>query len=311
MKKMEKNNIKKDLKGIQSKKNASLSAYDPSLGVKSYLKMVKSIPRLSIEEEKKLAIAFRDDSDIGAAQKLVQSHLYLSASIAFNYKNYSLPLEDLISEANIGLMKAVKKFDVDKGFRLSTYASWWIKAELHDYILSNWSLIKIDKSAANKTLFFNFTKKLKDIGINYSGNLTDEEIKKIAEHYSFKQKEIMEIENRRKSGGGTSLNKMISNDGDGGTEIQDLIPSEQPNQEEIMERISDNELKRKILSEFIKTINEKEKIVITGRFLSSKPKTLEEIGNELSISKERVRQIEAAIKEKLQKFALKKFNYGS
>ncbi|MCT4552486.1 MAG: RNA polymerase factor sigma-32 [Alphaproteobacteria bacterium] len=304
-----KNNI--DNKGIQRKENASLSVYDPSLGIKSYLKMVKSIPRLSIEEEKKLAIAFRDDSDIGAAQKLVQSHLYLSTSIAFNYKNYSLPLEDLISEANIGLMKAVKKFDVDKGFRLSTYASWWIKAELHDYILSNWSLIKIDKSAANKTLFFNFTKKLKDIGINYSGNLTDEEIKKIADHYSFKQEEIMEIENRRKSGGGTSLNKTISSEGDSGTEIQDLIASEQPNQEEIMERISETDLKRKILGEFVKTINDKEKVVITGRFLSPKPKTLEEIGNELKVSKERVRQIEVAIKEKLKKFAVKNYNYRS
>ena len=162
---IEKKNIDNLTKeSLVGENKGSLSVYTDA-GLKNYLKMIKSIPRLSIEEEKKLAIAFSKKNDIKAAEKLVRSHLYLAASIAFNYKNYSIPMEDLISEANIGLMKAVKKFDVEKGFRLSTYASWWIKAELHDYILTNWSVIKIDKNAANKTLFFNFNKKQKDIGI--------------------------------------------------------------------------------------------------------------------------------------------------
>ena len=262
-----------------------------------YMEQIKKFPLLEAKEEYMLAKAWKNQGDVKAAHKLVTSHLRLVAKIASGYRGYGLPLSDLISEGNIGMMHAVKRFEPEKGFRLATYAMWWIKASIQEYILRSWSLVKIGTTAAQKKLFFNLKKIKSKISAIEDGDLTPDQVDKIANELSVPHKEVISM-NRRISGSDYSLNSPVTDDGSG--EWQDWLEDDTQNQEASFADTEEYLIKKNILSDSLEYLNERERDIISERQLSENPLTLEELSNRYGVSRERIRQIEAKAFEKLQ-----------
>ena len=271
----------------------------PSVGGLSvYLAQIKKFPMLDAEEEYMLAKNWRDNGNLEAAHKLVTSHLRLVAKIAMGYRGYGLPVNELISEGNIGLMQAVKKFDPDKGFRLATYAMWWIKAAIQEYVLRSWSLVKMGTTTAQKKLFFNLKKLKHQIAPNQDGDLKDDQVKEISKRLDVESHEVVNM-NRRMMGQEKSLNDPIkSGEAD---EWQDWLIDDRLDQELIVSQKQEYDDKRELLESAMKILNEREKEIITARRLSEEPETLEDLSKKYKISRERIRQIETKAFEKLQK----------
>ena len=263
----------------------------------SYMEQIKKFPLLEAQEEYMLAKAWKNQGDVKAAHKLVTSHLRLVAKIASGYRGYGLPLSDLISEGNIGMMHAVKRFEPEKGFRLATYAMWWIKASIQEYILRSWSLVKIGTTAAQKKLFFNLKKIKSKISAIEDGDLTPDQVDKIATELSVPHKEVISM-NRRISGSDYSLNSPVTDDNSG--EWQDWLEDDTQNQEASFADTEEYLIKKNILSDSLEYLNERERDIISERQLSENPLTLEELSNRYGVSRERIRQIEAKAFEKLQ-----------
>ena len=263
----------------------------------SYMEQIKKFPLLEAKEEYMLAKAWKNQGDVKAAHKLVTSHLRLVAKIASGYRGYGLPLSDLISEGNIGMMHAVKRFEPEKGFRLATYAMWWIKASIQEYILRSWSLVKIGTTAAQKKLFFNLKKIKSKISAIEDGDLTPDQVDKIANELSVPHKEVISM-NRRISGSDYSLNAPVADDGNG--EWQDWLEDDSQNQEVSFADTEEYLIKKNILSESLEFLNERERDILSERQLSENPLTLEDLSNRYGVSRERIRQIEAKAFEKLQ-----------
>ncbi len=270
-------------------------------GLSLYLAQIKKFPILDAEEEYMLAKNWRERGNLKSAHKLVTSHLRLVAKIAMGYRGYGLPVNELISEGNIGLMQAVKKFDPEKGFRLATYAMWWIKASIQEYVLKSWSLVKMGTTSAQKKLFFNLKKIKKQIAPHEEGDLREEQVKEISERLGVKSEEVVNM-NRRMMGQEKSLNEPIKSGEKG--EWQDWIASEDLDQELYVSQQQELSEKKSLLHQAIKILNERERKIIEDRKLSSEPKTLEELSKKYKISRERIRQIETRAFEKLQKAML-------
>ena len=263
-----------------------------------YLQEIKKFPILTAEEEYMLAKRFKEHDDKKAAHKLVTSHLRLVAKIAMGYRGYGLPVTDLISEGNVGIMHAVKKFDPEKGFRLATYAMWWIRAQIQEYVLHSWSLVKIGTTAAQKKLFFNLKKLKNQLSSIDSGDLSPENVREIASRLDVKEAEVEDMNNRLFSGD-QSLNIQVGDDGQ--TEWQDMLVDKNETQDKIIESNNELTFRKKIFKEALKILNEREKEIITLRKLNEKPMKLEELSKKYKISRERVRQIEEKALEKLKK----------
>ncbi len=271
----------------------------PSIGGLSvYLSQIKKFPMLDAEEEYMLAKNWKERGNLQAAHKLVTSHLRLVAKIAMGYRGYGLPVNELISEGNLGLMQAVKKFDPDKGFRLATYAMWWIKAAIQEYVLRSWSLVKMGTTTAQKKLFFNLRKIKNQIAPNQEGDLRDEQVSEISKRLDVDTDEVINM-NRRMMGQEKSLNDPIKS---GETdEWQDWIVDERLDQELAVSQKQEYDDKKELLSSAMNVLNEREKEIITARRLKENPITLEELSKKYKISRERIRQIETKAFEKLQK----------
>ena len=267
-------------------------------GLSLYLAQIKKFPMLDAEEEYMLAKNWKERGNLKAAHKLVTSHLRLVAKIAMGYRGYGLPVNELISEGNIGLMQAVKKFDPDKGFRLATYAMWWIKAAIQEYVLKSWSLVKMGTTTAQKKLFFNLKKLKNQIAPNQEGDLRDEQVTEISKRLNVDSQEVINM-NRRLMGHEKSLNDPIKA---GETdEWQDWLVDDQLDQELIVSQKQEYDDKKELLYEAMQILNEREKEILQARRLSENPATLEELSKKYKISRERIRQIETKAFEKLQK----------
>ena len=263
-----------------------------------YLQEIKKFPILTAEEEFMLAKRYKEHDDSDAAHKLVTSHLRLVAKIAMGYRGYGLPVTDLISEGNVGIMQAVKKFDPEKGFRLATYAMWWIRAQIQEYVLHSWSLVKIGTTAAQKKLFFNLKKLKNQLTSIDSGNLSPENVREIATRLDVKEAEVIDMNNRL-YGGDQSLNAKVS--GEAETEWQDMLVDQNEIQDEILEKKNEMSYRKQIFKKALEVLNEREKEILTLRKLRDKPLKLEELSAKFNISRERVRQIEEKALEKLKK----------
>ena len=263
-----------------------------------YLQEIKKFPILTAEEEYMLAKRYKEHGDTEAAHKLVTSHLRLVAKIAMGYRGYGLPVTDLISEGNVGIMQAVKKFDPERGFRLATYAMWWIRAQIQEYVLHSWSLVKIGTTAAQKKLFFNLKKLKNQLSSIDSGNLSPENAREIASRLNVKEAEVLDMENRLFSGD-QSLNVQVGEEGD--TEWQDMLVDSNDTQDNILANSNELSFRKKIFEQALEVLNDREKEIITLRKLKEKPVKLEELSRKFNISRERVRQIEEKAFEKLQK----------
>ncbi len=267
-------------------------------GLSVYLAQIKKFPMLDAEEEYMLAKNWKENGNLKSAHKLVTSHLRLVAKIAMGYRGYGLPVNELISEGNIGLMQAVKKFDPDKGFRLATYAMWWIKAAIQEYVLRSWSLVKMGTTTAQKKLFFNLKKIKNQIAPDQEGDLKDDQVNEISKRLDVESHEVINM-NRRLMGQEKSLNDPIKN---GETdEWQDWLVDENLDQELIISQQQEYEDKKELLKSALNILNEREREIITARRLSENPATLDELSRKYKISRERIRQIETKAFEKLQK----------
>ena len=269
-------------------------------GLAAYLAQIKKFPMLAAEEEYMLAKNWQSTGNIKSAEKLVTSHLRLVAKIAMGYKGYGLPLNEMISEGNVGLMQAVKKFEPEKGFRLATYAMWWIKASIQEYILRSWSLVKIGTTTAQKKLFFNLKKIKNQIAPRSEGDLKKEHVEDIAKRLSVSEEEVISM-NRRLSGKEQSLNAPIGEDGD---EWQDWVVDKEMDHELKISQSDEMEQRKDLLQDSIKVLNEREKKILYSRRLTDVPLTLDELSKKYKISRERVRQIENKAFEKLQRHML-------
>ena len=265
-----------------------------------YLNEIKKFPMLTSEEEFMLDNAWVDHDDRKSAHRLVTSHLRLAAKIALGYRGYGLPINEVVSEANVGLMQAVKRFDPDKGFRLATYAMWWIKASIQEYILRSWSLVKIGTTSAQKKLFFNLRKAKNRIGVMEDGELHPDNVKSIAENLNVSQDEVISM-NRRMGGGDASLNVLVNNNNEGTLEWQDWIEDEDSDHASKFADKQELDSRRILLKSALTTLNQRECEILTKRKLIDDPLTLEELSNEYNVSRERIRQIEVRAFEKLQK----------
>ena len=263
-----------------------------------YLQEIKKFPILTAEEEYMLAKRYKEHGDTEAAHKLVTSHLRLVAKIAMGYRGYGLPVTDLISEGNVGIMQAVKKFDPERGFRLATYAMWWIRAQIQEYVLHSWSLVKIGTTAAQKKLFFNLRKLKNQLSSIDAGNLSPENAREIASRLNVKEAEVLDMDNRLFSGD-QSLNVQIGEEGD--TEWQDMLVDSNDTQDNILANSNELSFRKKIFEQALEVLNDREKEIISLRKLKDKPVKLEELSKKFNISRERVRQIEEKAFEKLQK----------
>ena len=271
----------------------------PSVGGLSvYLAQIKKFPMLDAEEEYMLAKNWKENGNLKAAHKLVTSHLRLVAKIAMGYRGYGLPINELISEGNIGLMQAVKKFDPDRGFRLATYAMWWIKASIQEYVLRSWSLVKMGTTTAQKKLFFNLKKLKNQIAPGQEGDLKDDQVKEISKRLDVDSEEVVNM-NRRMMGQEKSLNDPIKQ-GES-EEWQDWLVDESLDQELLVSQKQEYDDKKELLDTSMKILSEREKEIITARRLIENPVTLEELSKKYNISRERIRQIETKAFEKLQK----------
>tara|TARA_B110000014_G_C20084216_1_gene566892 strand:- start:273 stop:1154 length:882 start_codon:yes stop_codon:yes gene_type:complete len=277
----------------------NLPVLSGDIGLKNYLEEIKKFPMLSAEEEYTLANRWQVHKDTNAAHQLVTSHLRLVAKIAMGYKGYGLPITDIISEGNIGLMQAAQKFDPEKGFRLTTYAMWWIKAAMQEYILRSWSLVKIGTTAVQKKLFFNLRSAKNRIQAYEEGDLKQENLEKISNQLNVPEKEVINM-NRRLSGGDPSLNASINADGEQTGEWQDWLESDEPNQEETYSEREEENLRKEMINESLQVLNERELDIIQTRKLSDTPTTLEDLSEKYNISRERIRQIEVRALEKVK-----------
>jgi RNA polymerase sigma-32 factor len=281
--------------------NARIPVLASESGLSAYMADIKKFPILDAQEEYMLARRYADHEDVQAAHKLVTSHLRLVAKIAMGYRFYGLPVSDLISEGNVGLMRAVKKFEPERGFRLATYAMWWIKAAINEYVLNSWSLVKVGTVAAQKKLFFNLRKLKARLGLYDEGDIPQDAAEKIAKRLDVTTTEVIEM-NRRLSRSDSSLNQFVAEDGD--TERQDLLVDDKPDQETVLADREDRALGNKLLKEAMTELTPRERRIIEERRLAENPRTLEEIGEEYGISRERVRQIENRAFAKLQRAVL-------
>jgi RNA polymerase sigma-32 factor len=267
-------------------------------GLSHYLAEIRKFPMLEPNEEYMLAKAYREHDDRGAAHRLVTSHLRLVAKIAMGYRGYGLPIGEVISEGNVGLMQAVKRFEPEKGFRLATYAMWWIRAAIQEYILRSWSLVKMGTTASQKRLFFNLRKAKGQIQAFEEGDLRPENVKKIATKLGVTEEEVVSM--NRRLGGDTSLNAPIRADSEAG-EWQDWLVDEAPGQEERLVENEELDNRRQLLHDAMDVLNERERRIFEARRLADEPVTLEELSEEFGVSRERVRQIEVRAFEKVQK----------
>ena len=263
-----------------------------------YLQEIKKFPILTAEEEYMLAKRYKEHGDTKAAHKLVTSHLRLVAKIAMGYRGYGLPVTDLISEGNVGIMQAVKKFDPERGFRLATYAMWWIRAQIQEYVLHSWSLVKIGTTAAQKKLFFNLKKLKNQLSSIDSGDLSPENAREIATRLNVKEGEVLDMNNRLFSGD-QSLNVQVGDEGD--TEWQDMLADSNETHDNLIANKDELKYRKKIFEQALEILNEREKEIIKLRKLQDKPIKLEELSKKFNISRERVRQIEEKAFQKLQK----------
>ncbi|CCG40079.1 RNA polymerase sigma factor RpoH [Magnetospirillum molischianum] len=275
---------------------AALPVVDGDDGLAKYLRDIRAFPLLEAEEEFMLARRWVDYEDTDAAHRLVTSHLRLVAKIAIGYRHYGLPVADLISEGNIGLMRAVKKFDPDRGFRLATYAMWWIKASLNEFVLNSWSMVKIGTLAAQKKLFFNLRRIKSRLRLLESGDLAPEHVTAIARELSVDESDVISM-NRRMAARDGSLNIQV---GEGGTEIQDLLADEADNQETSYARREELDKGRQLISQALDGLTEREREIFVERRLRDDPATLEELGLRYGVSRERIRQIEVKAFEKVK-----------
>ncbi|MDX6751061.1 RNA polymerase sigma factor RpoH [Geminicoccaceae bacterium 1502E] len=267
-------------------------------GLARYLSEIRRFPMLAPEEEYMLAKRWREDEDVDAAHRLVTSHLRLVAKIAMGYRGYGLPMNEIISEGNVGLMQAVKRFDPERGFRLATYAMWWIRAAIQEYILHSWSLVKMGTTAAQKKLFFNLRRLKSQMQAIEEGDLSPETVKQIATTLEVTEQDVIDM-NRRLEGPDHSLNAMLRTEGD--TEWQDWLVDEGPSQETVVVEAAERDHRRGLLEEAMKVLNDRERHILSERRLKEEPSTLEELSSQYGISRERVRQIEVRAFEKLQK----------
>jgi RNA polymerase sigma-32 factor len=279
---------------------ANLPAPTPEGGLNRYMQEIRKFPLLEAEEEYMLAKAWAEKEDSGAAHRMVTSHLRLAAKIAMGYRGYGLPQAEVISEANVGLMQAVKRFDPEKGFRLSTYAMWWIRASIQEYVLRSWSMVKLGTTSAQKKLFFNLRKAKSRIGALEEGDLRPENVTRIATDLGVTETEVISM-NRRMSGGDASLNATVGSDGEGTMQWQDWLEDEDADQAGDYEARDELEARRELLAQALDVLNDREKDILTKRRLAEKAMTLEELSTQYSVSRERIRQIEVRAFEKLQK----------
>ncbi len=268
-------------------------------GLNAYLAEIKKFPLLAPEQEYMLAKRFQEHQDPEAARQLVTSHLRLVAKIAMGYRGYGLPVSELISEGNIGLMQGVKKFEPDRGFRLATYAMWWIKASMQEFILRSWSLVKMGTTSAQKKLFFNLRRMKKNLDAYEDSDLHPDDVKTIATKLGVSETEVVNMNRRMMMGGDASLNVSLREDGEG--QWQDILADDNPLQDQIVAEAEEAGMRHALLAEAMEGLNERERHILIERRLIEEPKTLEELSQVYSVSRERVRQIEVRAFEKLQK----------
>ena len=277
----------------------SIPASGGEAGLNRYLAEIKKFPILAPEEEYMLAKRWREPNDTDAAAKLVNSHLRLVAKIAMGYRGYGLPVSELISEGNIGLMQGVKKFEPDRGFRLATYAMWWIRASIQEFILRSWSLVKMGTTAAQKKLFFNLRRMKNQIEAFEEGDLKPADVAKIAKDLGVSEEEVVSMNRRMGMGGDTSLNAPLqSTEGEG--QWQDFLVDSGPLQDELIAEDQESRVRHDLLMDALETLNDREKHILTERRLVDEPQTLEELSQVYGVSRERIRQIEVRAFEKLQ-----------
>ena len=278
---------------------ANLPALTPEGGLNRYMQEIRKFPMLEPEQEYMLAKAWVEREDTGAAHKLVTSHLRLAAKIAMGYRGYGLPQAEVVSEANVGLMQAVKKFDPEKGFRLATYAMWWIRASIQEYVLRSWSMVKMGTTSGQKKLFFNLRKAKSRIGAYDEGDMRPEQVSKIATDLGVTETEVVSM-NRRMSGGDASLNVVVGGDGESSTQWQDWLQDDSADQAGDYEKNDELSVRSEMLMEAMSVLNDREKDIILKRRLQDKPSTLEALSSTYEVSRERIRQIEVRAFEKLQ-----------
>ena len=280
---------------------SNLPSIDVEGSLSSYLTQIKKFPMLSAEEEYMLAKSWRDRGDLKSAQKLITSHLRLVAKIAMGYRGYGLPVSEMVSEGNIGLMQAVKKFEPEKGFRLATYAMWWIKASIQEYVLRSWSLVKMGTTTAQKKLFFNLKKLKNQLSANNEGDLKPQHVDEISKRLNVKKEEVISM-NRRLHGKEKSLNDPVKDDS--GTEWQDWIVDDKLDQELKLSQDQELDERKNLMKSSMDILNTREKEILTARKLSENVATLEDLSKKYKVSRERIRQIETKAFEKLQKAML-------
>ena len=284
----------------QSKGVMSIPASGGEAGLNRYLSEIKKFPILAPEEEFMLAKRWSEHGDTDAAAKLVNSHLRLVAKIAMGYRGYGLPVSELISEGNIGLMQGVKKFEPDRGFRVATYAMWWIRASIQEFILRTWSLVKIGTTANQKKLFFNLRRMKNQISAFDEGDLKPADVTRIATDLGVNEAEVISMNRRMGMGGDTSLNAPLRGDEGGESQWQDFLVSADPLQDEILAESEEREVRHELLVQAMNGLNDREKTILTERRLVDEPKTLEDLSQVFGVSRERIRQIEVRAFEKLQ-----------
>jgi RNA polymerase sigma-32 factor len=282
-----------------SKANA-VPALSGEQSLNRYLAEIKKYPVLTAEQEYMLAKRYAEHEDPEAAAQLVSSHLRLVAKIAMGYRGYGLPVSDLISEGNVGLMQGVKKFEPDRGFRLATYAMWWIKASIQEYILRSWSLVKMGTTAAQKKLFFNLRRMKKQLEAYDDTDLSPDDVTKIATDLGVPEQEVVNMNRRMMMGGDGSLNTPMRNGEEGSGEWQDWLTDDRPLQDEVVADAEEADVRHEMLVEAMKSLNEREQHILTERRLTEKPQTLEELSQVYDVSRERIRQIEVRALDKLQ-----------
>lgn len=277
----------------------NLPAPSPEQGLNRYMQDIRKFPMLEPDEEYMLAKRWVDHEDTDAAHKMVTSHLRLAAKIAMGYRGYGLPQAEVISEANVGLMQAVKRFDPEKGFRLATYAMWWIRASIQEYVLRSWSMVKLGTTSAQKKLFFNLRKAKNRIGALEEGDLRPENVTRIANDLGVTEAEVTSM-NRRMSGGDASLNATVGSEGEGTMQWQDWLEDESADQAGDYEAQDELDMRRELMAEAMGVLNDREKDILVQRRLAEKTVTLEDLSGQYSVSRERIRQIEVRAFEKLQ-----------
>ncbi len=277
----------------------NLPAPSPEQGLNRYMQDIRKFPMLEPDEEYMLAKRWVDHEDTDAAHKMVTSHLRLAAKIAMGYRGYGLPQAEVISEANVGLMQAVKRFDPEKGFRLATYAMWWIRASIQEYVLRSWSMVKLGTTSAQKKLFFNLRKAKNRIGALEEGDLRPQNVTRIANDLGVTEAEVTSM-NRRMSGGDASLNATVGSEGEGTMQWQDWLEDESADQAGDYEAKDELDMRRELMAEAMGVLNDREKDILVQRRLAEKTVTLEDLSGQYSVSRERIRQIEVRAFEKLQ-----------